>query len=38
VGLITRQQPAGEVIQYLGEGAERLLRERSALLLEGSGS
>ena len=38
VGLIARQQPAGEVIQYLGEGAERLLRERSALLLEGGES
>jgi nitronate monooxygenase len=33
VGLITRQQPAGHVIQHLGEGAERLLRERSAALL-----
>ena len=38
VGLINRQQPAGEVIRNLGEGAERLLRERSALLLYGSGS
>jgi nitronate monooxygenase len=35
VGLVTRQQPAGEIIRYLGEGAERLLRERFALLLEG---
>lgn len=35
VGLVTRQQPAGDVIQNLGEGAERLLRDRSALLLEG---
>ena len=33
VGLIDRQRPAGEVIQYLGEGAEQLLRERSAALL-----
>ncbi len=30
-GLVTRQQPAGDVIQHLGDGAERLLRERSAL-------
>ncbi len=35
VGLVTRQQSAGEVIQYLGEGAERLLRDRCALLLKG---
>ncbi len=35
VGLVTRQQSAGDVIQYLGEGAERLLRDRSSLLLEG---
>ena len=35
VGLVTRQQSAGDVIQYLGDGAERLLRERSALLLGG---
>ena len=35
VGLVTQQQSAGDVIQYLGDGAERLLRERSALLLEG---
>ena len=38
VGLITRQQPAGEIIRNLGEGAERLLRERAALLLEGGAS
>lgn len=38
VGLVTRQRPAGEVIQDLGEGAERLLRDRSALLLEGHGA
>lgn len=38
VGLITRQQPAGEVIRNLGEGAERLLRERAASLLDGSQS
>ena len=35
VGLVTRQQSAGDVIQHLGNGAERLLHERSALLLEG---
>ena len=35
VGLVTRQQSAGEVIQYLGEGAERLLRDRSTRLLGG---
>ena len=35
VGLVTQQQSAGDVIQQLGEGAERLLRERSALLLQG---
>ncbi|MFL5696873.1 MAG: NAD(P)H-dependent flavin oxidoreductase [Ktedonobacteraceae bacterium] len=33
VGLVTHQQPAAEVIQQLGDGAERLLRDRSALLL-----
>ena len=33
VGLVTQQQPAAEVIQELGDGAERLLRDRSALLL-----
>jgi nitronate monooxygenase len=33
VGLVTQQQPAAEVIQQLGDGAERLLRDRSALLL-----
>ncbi len=35
VGLVTRQHSAGDVIQYLGDGAERLLRDRFALLLEG---
>ncbi|HET8845280.1 MAG TPA: nitronate monooxygenase [Ktedonobacteraceae bacterium] len=35
VGLVAQQRPAGEVIQYLGDEAERLLRERSALLLGG---
>lgn len=35
VGLVTRQQSAGDIIRHLGEGAERLLRDRSALLLEG---
>ena len=36
VGLVTRQQPAAEVIRQLGDGAERLLRDRSIRLLEGS--
>src|SRR2546421_322094 len=35
VGLVTRQQSAGDVIQHLGEGAERLLRDRTSRLLEG---
>ena len=35
VGPVIKQQSAGEVIQYLGDGAERLVRDRSALLLEG---
>jgi nitronate monooxygenase len=35
VGLVMRQQSAAEVIRNLGEGAERLLRDRCALLLEG---
>ena len=35
VGLVTRQQSAGDVIQYLGDGAERLLRDRSSRLLDG---
>jgi nitronate monooxygenase len=34
VGLVTRQQPTGDVIRYLGDGAERLLRERSLSLLD----
>lgn len=34
VGLVTRQRPAGEVIQHLGDGTERLLRERSHALLK----
>ena len=33
VGLVTHQQPAAEVIRQLGDGAERLLRDRCALLL-----
>ncbi len=33
VGLVTQEQSAGEVIQYLGDGAEALLRKRSAALL-----
>src|SRR6266480_359566 len=35
VGLVTQQQSAGDVIRSLGEGAERLLRDHSALLLKG---
>lgn len=34
VGLVTRQQPASEVIQHLGDGAEQLLRERYHILIE----
>lgn len=34
VGLVTEQRPAGQVIQQLGEGAERLLRQRQRSLLE----
>jgi nitronate monooxygenase len=34
VGLVNRQQSAGDVIQHLCEGAERLLHDRSHLLLE----
>lgn len=34
VGLVTHQQPAAEIIQQLGDGAERLLLDRSALLLD----
>jgi nitronate monooxygenase len=33
VGLVTREQSAGDVIRYLGNGAERLLHERSIRLL-----
>jgi nitronate monooxygenase len=33
VGLVSDQQPAGEVIRRLGEGAEELLRTRCASLL-----
>lgn len=33
VGLVTEQRPAAEVIQHLGDGAERLLRERFSRLL-----
>src|SRR5437588_2602063 len=35
VGLVARQQFAGEVSQYLREGAERLLRDRFTRLLGG---
>jgi len=34
---ITVQQSSGDVIQYLSEEAERLLRVRSSLPLEGIG-
>jgi nitronate monooxygenase len=34
VGLVNRQQPAGEVIRALSEGAERLLREQYTRLLK----
>jgi nitronate monooxygenase len=33
VGLVEKQQPAGEVIRHLGEGAEQLLAERCTQLL-----
>ena len=33
VGLLTRQQPAGEIIHELGEETERLLQERARSLL-----
>ena len=33
VGMVRRQRPAGEVIQELGDGAERLLRGRFSRLL-----
>jgi nitronate monooxygenase len=35
VGLVTRQQPAAEVIRELGDGAERLLTDRCRMLLQG---
>ena len=38
VGLVTRQQSAGEVIRSLSDGAERLLRDRSIRLLAGHGT
>jgi nitronate monooxygenase len=34
VGLVTQQQPAGDIIRHLGDGAEDLLRERYHTLLE----
>jgi nitronate monooxygenase len=34
VGEVNRVRPAGEVVRDLADGAERLLRERAALLLE----
>jgi nitronate monooxygenase len=33
VGMVRQQRPAGEVIQQLGDGAERLLRGRFSRLL-----
>ena len=33
VGMVRQQRPAGEVIQQLGDGAERLLRGRFSWLL-----
>ena len=33
VGLIAQEQPAGDVIRQLGDGAEHLLRERCRMLL-----
>ncbi|HYL45158.1 MAG TPA: nitronate monooxygenase, partial [Ktedonobacteraceae bacterium] len=33
VGLVTQRRPAAEVIQHLGDGAERLLGERFSRLL-----
>ena len=36
VGMVIRQQSAGDVISYLGDGAELLLRERSPRFLEGN--
>lgn len=35
VGLVTSQQPAGEIIRQLGDGAEELLCVRSVSMLEG---
>ncbi len=35
VGLVSQQQSAGDIIRHLGEGAERLLRERATSLLDG---
>jgi nitronate monooxygenase len=34
VGLVSDQQPAAEIIQHLGEGAEELLRARCSSLLD----
>ncbi len=36
VGLVNEQQPAGEIIRQLGEGAEQVLRERYNSLFSGS--
>jgi nitronate monooxygenase len=35
VGLVNRQQSTGEIIHFLGDGAERLLHDRSQRLLDG---
>ncbi|HEY7354821.1 MAG TPA: hypothetical protein VH590_00100 [Ktedonobacterales bacterium] len=35
VGLVTRQQPAGDIIRGLGDGAEQLLRAQCQRLLDG---
>ncbi len=34
VGLVTQQQPAGDIIRHLGDGAEHLLRNQCRALLE----
>jgi nitronate monooxygenase len=34
VGLVTQQQPAGDIIRRLGDGAEHLLRTQCQRVLE----
>jgi nitronate monooxygenase len=34
VGLVTQQQPAGDIIRRLGDGAEDLLRRHCQALLD----